>query len=847
MKKILTVIISLAILLPCIAGACALPASGATDTVSIRTAEELAAFFGQITTANAFEGKTIKLEDEITFESGATLPVATGTFAGTFDGQGHTISGIKWTGTTNGKGIFGSASGTATLKNFTITSSEFNTDKWQPGALIGTNSATLTIDRVHVTSTVYYNATKNENGATYQNGFYVGLNQGPLTITNCVFAGEMTSKGGEMGAFVGCNEKAVTIKNCANYGKLTSSISTSKRCAGLIGKCDTSDICTFSDIILDTRNITAVNQTVDYIISTNESTGVMNASNILVLKNTGVTRGDSVGTVKEITDASLLKGTAAQSSLDEAGITGFVASAVGYPVPRNTAVQTSVANAKTLYKGYQLRENSNGTVDIRLVGVANIEKDDLASYDSVGFTFVGYFASPEVSSTVNIHSEGKTTVYTSILSAGQEWSAKPETGAQFIFVQEITGVPNDCGDLMLEISTFYEKNTKTMEGTEMIKIQMNGTPAQIPTPVGTALYTSAQPLRTGESMAYTVTPAAYTNYINELEGSFGTAVQSANISGNSFATYIRGSKQINISYYPRSGKLTVIETAKGYVPSADGALASGSITQMALDGIGMSYVTKMADGKFIIIDGGLNEGSNKTNLWNYLDENTTGDAKPQITWIFTHTHPDHVALATSFINEYGSQITIDAVGHNFGTAEDGIAGGEAMLSAVAVNAPSAKVWIMHAGQVANIYGCKVTVLSTHEEICVDGKAIGGANAASSAFMLELENGKMLILGDITGRGAANLVENFDASALKADTLQAAHHGADAADGTYGGSTYDKILAQLYAMVAPEKVAVSNTVEELSNNASYATYGVYGSSGYGGATEIFETETQKVLG
>lgn len=93
------------------------------DSIEIATAEELAAFRDYVNAGNNYAGQSIKLVADIDLSSIANwAPIglnATTYFAGTFDGDGHTISNMYMNKQSANKGLFATAIN-ATIKNVTL-------------------------------------------------------------------------------------------------------------------------------------------------------------------------------------------------------------------------------------------------------------------------------------------------------------------------------------------------------------------------------------------------------------------------------------------------------------------------------------------------------------------------------------------------------------------------------------------------------------------------------------------------------------------------------------------------------------------------------------------------------
>jgi len=199
---------------------------------TISTLEELYGFY-VLSATNDFTGKTIKLGADIAVNEGdarqwkETAPdkvwYPIKRFAGTFDGQGHTISGVYLHTYQTGSGLFTSTASTAVLKNFRLTNSYFanEADNFSYfGSIVGCAQGRL--------DTIYSDAIIS-NTATRSCGGLVGVVNGTETvrIQNCWYDGELTivgQKGSQGGGIAGRVEtnSSVQIEHCLNTGSLTS-------------------------------------------------------------------------------------------------------------------------------------------------------------------------------------------------------------------------------------------------------------------------------------------------------------------------------------------------------------------------------------------------------------------------------------------------------------------------------------------------------------------------------------------------------------------------------------------------------------------------------------------------
>lgn len=198
---------------------------------TISTPAQLAGLARLVNEGTNFSKKTVLLGDSIDLNGQEWTPIGgtdTGkTFAGTFDGQGHTISNLKITrgldnvGTNNRVGLFGAGTGAANIQNFTLHNADVSGCLQVAAVLGGSGVAEARITNVHVTGRV------NVRGWWYVGGI---MGKGYTTITGCSVEGDGTDTsavaitGGYAGGIVGfmgegnCVTSGCTVKNITVSG-----------------------------------------------------------------------------------------------------------------------------------------------------------------------------------------------------------------------------------------------------------------------------------------------------------------------------------------------------------------------------------------------------------------------------------------------------------------------------------------------------------------------------------------------------------------------------------------------------------------------------------------------------
>lgn len=151
----------------------------AADTVEIGTAEDLAEFAKNCTLDSFSAGKVFVLKSDINLTGTGIKPVPS--FGGTFDGNGHTISGLNVSDSISAAGLFRYIEKSGTVKNLNV-------------------SGRLT-----------------PSGTAEKCGGIAGVNRG--RIVNCTFTGVIVGNE-RCGGIAGVNEGEGTISGCASSGHI---------------------------------------------------------------------------------------------------------------------------------------------------------------------------------------------------------------------------------------------------------------------------------------------------------------------------------------------------------------------------------------------------------------------------------------------------------------------------------------------------------------------------------------------------------------------------------------------------------------------------------------------------
>ncbi len=191
--------------------------------------------FAELSGSHNFAGQTIRLAADIALnKSEQWNPIGKSkAFAGTFDGDGYSISGISCAPSAKNTGLFGQTAAGAVVKNFRLLDSSFVDTKGNVGAVVGLASGG-TFENIYTEATVTSSAARV--------GGLIGMinsSSNTVTISKCWNAGTITStadvySGGIVGSvYTGM----VVVNNCLNTGMIDASAISAKNplAGGLIG------------------------------------------------------------------------------------------------------------------------------------------------------------------------------------------------------------------------------------------------------------------------------------------------------------------------------------------------------------------------------------------------------------------------------------------------------------------------------------------------------------------------------------------------------------------------------------------------------------------------------------
>ena len=290
------------------------------------------------------------------------------------------------------------------------------------------------------------------------------------------------------------------------------------------------------------------------------------------------------------------------------------------------------------------------------------------------------------------------------------------------------------------------------------------------------------------------------DYASELENMGYAKHQSLDNESVKSLSYVKNKALVHIYLLKRVREFRVITQDNAALPVNEYSyteLCEPAVTQIGIEeGIGMSYLIRLADGTFVIFDGGYNNAYDIDILYNtMLEQKPEGiDDVVVSAWILTHDHGDHIGCISGFMSKYNRAVTVKMLIGN--AAPDSVhaqtsSGRNFSFNSVNGAFGSCVYKKAHTGEQFFFPGVKFTILYTHEDLYPDTadafnnvSTVVEAIVDGEAFSGTVKSGetRFIWLGDAQAK-AAKVLEQVYYTSLKCDVLQLAHHG-----NANGGST-----------------------------------------------------------
>ena len=300
----------------------------------------------------------------------------------------------------------------------------------------------------------------------------------------------------------------------------------------------------------------------------------------------------------------------------------------------------------------------------------------------------------------------------------------------------------------------------------------------------------------------------YLNYCDYFEKNGGVKKETDENAARLFSAFLCGECGVFINFFHYTRELQiVVEKNCSYFDFCDNSgIVSDAVqvTQLYLEDFGMSYVIRLGDGRFVIIDGGREFESDAVRLFEHLKQSSP-EKKPVIAaWIMSHPHCDHFHCFFPFIERYRDEVVIEKFLYNFPdnvidypslTTTDGIyepASVSAPRFEKIVRSLGIPVFMPHTGQRFNLGRVSFEVIASVDDSFCFSRDI---NNTSLCLMMRAEGQSVLWATDSSF--AYNRLAQRYKHTLKSDILQVPHHGFG------GGSKCEDALIDTYRCIDPD--------------------------------------------
>ena len=284
----------------------------------------------------------------------------------------------------------------------------------------------------------------------------------------------------------------------------------------------------------------------------------------------------------------------------------------------------------------------------------------------------------------------------------------------------------------------------------------------------------------------------------------GYTLYSSNVVGNTCSSvYVSGDAYVNVMYNGNKQELYLGESEVGASSFPTGGedifvLDEPTITQhYSSEENGMCYFIKLADGSFIVVDGGYS--SDLDDAYDTLVKLHGSEYGIHIrSWIITHSHADHYEMFDYFSRIYAKNVTLDTVMFSPLDTVDAYEQDKYFNTRVYTAAENfgADVCRVYTGM-SFIYGdITLEFLATPEHIYKTSDP-QDFNETSIVFRIRNDEGSMIFLADC-GKYVCDWIVDTYGTALKSDMVQTAHHGCETA------------TVDVYKMIAAETLFIPSS-------------------------------------
>ena len=276
--------------------------------------------------------------------------------------------------------------------------------------------------------------------------------------------------------------------------------------------------------------------------------------------------------------------------------------------------------------------------------------------------------------------------------------------------------------------------------------------------------------------------------------SAGFTFDSERMEGEShFSTYERDRHVLLISYIPHDNATRVISEQNTVIPPRETEIrkiCTPLMTQLKTPYLvcdcGMSYLIRLCDGRFIMIDGGHAEYEETEHLLETIEAQNVLNSKPIIeAWFITHWHDDHYFTMCDLMERFRDRVELRTLLVNTPIITDF----PIRVKKIMDENPNICHIVPHTGQRFVYADATLDVLYACEDHYPD--EFSNSNDTSTIIRMELAGRRVLWLGDSSPLSSNITADRFSKESLRCEFLQVGHHG-------YSGGSH-----RLYRAADPE--------------------------------------------
>ena len=285
----------------------------------------------------------------------------------------------------------------------------------------------------------------------------------------------------------------------------------------------------------------------------------------------------------------------------------------------------------------------------------------------------------------------------------------------------------------------------------------------------------------------------FDNYCATLKSSGYTEYSKReNIDGNYFRTYTKGSTAVTAYFSTERKQARIIVGPIKDIPSKDNDTTKETFTP-SITMIGpsesvsgsLTLIYMLANGKFLIIDGGITLADR---IYKELKELQPNASEYTIAgWFISHPHNDHQDGIEYFLEQHGHEVKIENIFFNYATADyyDNPSDKDHTTEREGARVTKLRDYLSkyvtrstrivkpHTGQVYNFGSASVEIISTVEDILPTQMPY--VNDTSMVVRVTVAGQSTMVLADAS-TNMKNVIRSMYGSHVKSDMVTLAHHG-----------------------------------------------------------------------